>query len=67
MIIKGVAGGNKGRWIGSYLLENPSFTEVEFYDDQDKNINNVLAAAAKIPNITFSVYKVVHGEIKAVS
>ena len=67
MIIKGVAGGNKGRWIGSYLLENPSFTEVEFYDDQDKNINNVLAAAAKMPNITFSVYKVVHGEIKAVS
>ena len=67
MIIKGVAGGNKGRWIGSYLLENPSFTEVEFYDDQDKNINNVLAAAVKMPNITFSVYKVVHGEIKAVS
>ena len=66
IIIKGVAGGDKGQWIRGYLLENHGFTEVEFYDDQDKNINNVFAAADQMPNITFSIYKVEHGEIKAV-
>ena len=66
MIIKGVAGGDKGEWILGYLLESQGFTEVEFYDDQDKNINNVLRITEQLPNINFSVYKVVHGDIKAV-
>jgi hypothetical protein len=66
MIIKGVTGGDKGEWIRSYLEANEGFTEVEFYDDQDKNIINVQRAAEKIPNVTFSMYKVLHGEIKPV-
>jgi len=66
MIIKGVTGGDKGEWIRSYLEANEGFTEVEFYDDQDKNINNVLRTAETLPNITFSIYKVLHGEIKRV-
>ena len=66
MIIKGVAGGDKGEWILGYLLESQGFTEVEFYDDQDKNINNVLRITEQLPNINFSIYKVVHGDIKAV-
>ena len=66
MIIKGVAGGDKGEWILGYLLESQGITEVEFYDDQDKNINNVLRITEQLPNINFSVYKVVHGDIKAV-
>ena len=65
IIIKGVAGGNKGQWITSYLQANPAITAVEFYDDQDKNIRNVLDASSQLPNIAFSTYKVVHGEIKA--
>jgi len=64
MVIKGVAGGDKGEWILSYLTANHGFTEVEFYDDQDKNIDNVLAAREQLPNVNFSVYKVVRGEIK---
>tara|TARA_R100000951_G_scaffold60153_1_gene50544 strand:- start:751 stop:1386 length:636 start_codon:yes stop_codon:yes gene_type:complete len=66
MIIKGVTGGDKGEWIRSYLEANEGFTEVEFYDDQDKNINNVLRTAETLPNVTFSIYKVLHGEIKRV-
>ena len=66
MIIKGVTGGDKGEWIRSYLEANEGFTEVEFYDDQDKNIINVQRAAEKLPNIAFSIYKVLHGEIKRV-
>ena len=66
MIIKGVTGGDKGEWIRSYLEANEGFTEVEFYDDQDKNIINVQRAAEKLPNVTFSIYKVLHGEIKRV-
>ena len=66
MIIKGVTGGDKGEWIRSYLEANEGFTEVEFYDDQDKNIINVQRAAEKMPNVTFSTYKVLHGEIKRV-
>tara|TARA_B100001094_G_C17854899_1_gene634509 strand:- start:82 stop:717 length:636 start_codon:yes stop_codon:yes gene_type:complete len=66
MIIKGVTGGDKGEWIRSYLEANEGFTEVEFYDDQDKNINSVLRTAETLPNVTFSTYKVLHGEIKRV-
>jgi len=66
MVIKGVEGGDKGEWILSYLTANQGFTEVEFYDDQNKNLKNVLRVAEQLPNINFSVYKVVHGEIKAV-
>jgi hypothetical protein len=66
MIIKGVTGGDKGEWIRSYLGANEGFTAVEFYDDQDKNIINVQRAAEKLPNVTFSIYKVLHGEIKPV-
>ena len=66
MIIKGVTGGDKGEWIRSYLGANEGFTAVEFYDDQDKNIINVQRAAEKMPNVTFSIYKVLHGEIKRV-
>ena len=66
MIIKGVTGGDKGEWIRSYLGANEGFTAVEFYDDQDKNIINVQRAAEKMPNVTFSTYKVLHGEIKRV-
>ena len=66
MIIKGVTGGDKGEWILRYLSEDKGITEIEFYDDQDQNIINVLKTAEQLPNINFSIYKVVHGEIKPV-
>tara|TARA_A100001515_G_C4551562_1_gene203609 strand:+ start:345 stop:980 length:636 start_codon:yes stop_codon:yes gene_type:complete len=67
MIIRGVAGGNKGKWILGYLQENPGFTEVEFYDDQDKNLSNVLNVANMMPDVQFFVNKVEHGVIKPVN
>ena len=66
MIIKGVTGGDKGEWILSYLAANEGFTNVEFYDDQDENIVSVLRASKKVPNATFSLFKVHHGKIKPV-
>ena len=64
MIIVGIRGGNKGEWILRFLSANQGFTNVEFYDDQDENIINVLRASEKVSNVTFSLYKVLHGEIK---
>ena len=64
MIIKGITGGDKGEWILSFLTANQGFTEIEFYDDQDENIINVLKTAEQLPSINFSIYKVAHGEIK---
>ena len=66
MIIRGVAGGDKGRWILGFLQENPGFTEIEFYDDQDKNLNSVIELSNELPKISFSISKVEHGAIKPV-
>ena len=66
MIIRGVAGGDKGLAIASFLQENPGFTEIEFYDDQDKNLKSVLDLSSKLPKVSFFINKVEHGVIKPV-
>ena len=67
MIIRGVAGGDKGFAIASFLQENPGFTEIEFYDDQEKNLNSVIKLSNELPKVSFSVNKVEHGVIKPVN
>ena len=66
MIIRGVAGGDKGLAIASFLQENPGFTEIEFYDDQDKNLKSVIDLSSKLPKVSFFINKVEHGVIKPV-
>jgi len=66
IIVVGLAGANKGEYIKDSILSGyPNITSVEFYDDSQDNINDVVAAREEVlaqGNVTtFDVYKIEEG------
>ena len=71
IIMIGLAGANKGEYIKDSILPSyPNIKSVEFYDDSQDNINDVVAAREEVlaqGNVTtFDVYKIEEGQPKQV-
>ena len=59
VIIAGLDGGDKGSFILGYIEQNPGFTDIEFYDDSLKNIDDVKRARARLED-SMSSFRIFH-------
>ncbi len=66
LLIKGLAGANKGEFTLSVLERYPNFKSVEFLDDSDKNLRDMKAASEKRPDVDFAIYKAYEGTINQI-
>ena len=66
LLIKGLAGANKGEFTLGVLDRYRNFTSVEFLDDSDKNLSDMKAASEKRPDVDFEIYKAHEGSINPV-
>tara|TARA_B100000900_G_scaffold383666_1_gene371804 strand:+ start:476 stop:1072 length:597 start_codon:yes stop_codon:yes gene_type:complete len=66
LLIKGLAGANKGEFTLDVLDRYRNFTSVEFLDDSDKNLSDMKAASEKRPDVDFEIYKAHEGSINPV-
>jgi len=59
MFIKGKTGNrSKGRRVEKLLEKYPETTEIEYWEDKDKHINDVKEACKKYPHIKLTINKV---------
>ena len=50
---------SKGRRVESLIKKYPETTEIEYWEDKDKHINDVVTYCEKYPNIKLKVNKVI--------
>ena len=67
LLIKGLAGENKGSFTLQVLDRYRNFESVEFLDDSDKNLRHMIAASKERPDVKFDIYKAHEGALTLVN